>query len=356
MLAFLLLATAGTPLPTRPTADPAVTITVDSARHAFTVRAGPFSLPDMGAMDHHAMDLGAAHNTPVLHFAWPVDGWFRGFRTAVAGSDGAALPRRLMHHMIVVNYARRQLVYPAAERLFGAGQETADARLPATIGVPMAQGMDLGFYIAWHNDTGAALDGVYLVLTIEYLPKNQNPRPVDVFPLYMDVDLRVGGSNTFDVPPGRSERAYEFSLPVGGRILGYGGHLHDYGRQVRLEDAASGKVLARVTAEADRDGRVRGVSRSLPGVRGAGVRLVEGSRYRVVSVYDNPTGGVLRNGGMAHIAALFAPDNARRLPTIDERDPDYQRDLASLEVMGVGMGTGAGEGHDHAGMDHQHAP
>lgn len=354
MLAFLLLATLGTPLPS-PT-DPAVTITVDSAHHTFTVQAGPFGLPDLGAMDHHAMDMGAAHNTPVLHFAWPVDGWFRGFRTAVIGPAGAPLPKRLMHHLIVVNYARRQVLYPAAERLFGAGQETADARLPASIGIPMSHGMDLGFYIAWHNDTGAALDGVYLVMTIEYLPTNQNPRPVDVFPLYMDVDLRVGDSNTFDVPPGRSERAHEFSLPVSGRILAYGGHLHDYGREVRLEDAASGKVLARVTAEADGAGRMRGVSRSLPGVRGAGVRLLQGSRYRVVGVYDNPTGALLTKGGMAHIAALFAPDDAGRLPPIDERDPDYQRDLASLELMGEGMGAGAGEAHDHAGMDHQHAP
>ncbi|MBK7714381.1 MAG: hypothetical protein IPI38_02985 [Gemmatimonadetes bacterium] len=356
MLSFLLLTALGRPLPPRPAVDPTVTVTVDSSRHEFTIRAGPFHLPDMGAMDHHAMDLGAAHSTPVFHFAWPVEGWFRGFRTAVVGGGGQALPRRLMHHMVVINYGRRQVLYPAAERLFGAGQETEDARLPATIGVPMTPGMDLGFYIAWHNDTGADLDGVYLAMTIEYLPRNQNPRPLDVFPLYMDVDLRVGGSNTFDLPPGRSERAYEFTLPVGGRIIGYGGHLHDYGRTVRLQDVASGRVLAQVRADADRAGRVRGVSRGLPGVRGAGVRLRAGSRYRVVGVYDNPTGTLLVNGGMAHLAALFAPDDVRALPRIDDRDPDYQRDLASLEIMGMGMRTGAGDGHDHAGMEPQQTP
>ena len=36
----------------------------------------------------------------------------------------------------------------------------------------------------------------------------------------MDVNLTVGGSNTFDVPPGKSTKAFEFSLPVGGRLLG----------------------------------------------------------------------------------------------------------------------------------------
>ena len=50
----------------------------------------------------------------------------------------------------------------------------------------------------------------------------------------MDVNLTVGGSNTFDVPPGKSSKSYEFSLPVGGRLLGVGGHMHDYGVRVRL--------------------------------------------------------------------------------------------------------------------------
>src|SRR5690606_13490141 len=150
------------------------------------------------------------------------------------------------------------------------------AMLPATIGVPMAPGMDLGFYIAWHNDTGADLDGVYLEMTLIYSPKNQNPRPVDVLPFYMDVNLTSGGSNVYDVPPGRSEKAWEFTQPVGGRLLGYGGHLHDFGVQVRLEDVETGKVIARVKAERQPDGKVSGVSRSLPGVRGSGVRLKAG--------------------------------------------------------------------------------
>ena len=62
-------------------------------------------------------------------------------------------------------------------------------------------------------------------------------------PIYMDVNLTVGGSNTFDVPPGKSTKSFEFTLPVGGRLLGVGGHMHDYGVRVRLEDAETGKVI-----------------------------------------------------------------------------------------------------------------
>ena len=157
-----------------------------------------------------------------------------------------------MHHLIMVNFSRRQLLYSAAERLMGAGTETdEEISVPKTIGVPMTPGMKLGMYVAWHNDTGKDLEGVFLKLTMLWTPKNQNPRPVNSLPIYMDVNLTVGGSNTFDVPPGKSSKAYEFTLPVGGRLLGVGGHMHDYGVGVRLEDAETGKVITRVVATRD---------------------------------------------------------------------------------------------------------
>jgi hypothetical protein len=325
--------------------DVTVTVTVDSSRHEVHIHAGPFTLPNMGAMsEKQMMDLGMSHDTPVYHFTWPVQGWFRGFAVDVEGSNGQAVPKRVMHHMIVVDYDRRQLIYHAAERLFGAGRETADASIPATIGIPMKPGMDLGFYVAWHNDTGKDLDGVYMNLTMQYLPPNQNPRPVDVLPLYMDVNLTVGGSNMFDVPPGRSTKSHEFTMPISGHLLGYGGHLHDYGVSVSLQDVATGKVIASVHSTRKPDGEITGVSRSLPGIRGAGVKLTAGKRYRVTAVYDNPTGQTLINGAMAHISGIFAPDDMSKWPAIDPADPDYQRDLASLETMGTDADNA---GHDH---------
>ena len=130
----------------------------------------------------------------------------------------------------------------------------------------------------------------------------------------MDVNLTVGGSNTFDVPPGRSEKAYEFTLPVGGRLLGVGGHLHDYGSLVKLVDAESGKELTRVTAKRDSSGKVLGVSRKLFGVSGEGLKLKPNHRYKVVGVYDNPTGEIRPKAAMAHMVGLFVPDDMSKWP------------------------------------------
>src|SRR3982751_3902128 len=151
----------------------------------------------------------------------------------------------------------------------GAGTETdGEISVPKTIGVPMSPGMKLGMYVAWHNDTGKDLQGVQLKLTMLWTPKNQNPPPVNALPIYMDVNLTVGGTNTFDVPPGKSLKAYDFTLPTGGRLLGVGGHMHDYGTRVRLEDAETGKVITRIVATRDSSGKLIKMSRKLYGVSG----------------------------------------------------------------------------------------
>ena len=351
--AFCADSAAAAPCPPERVEPPPVRVTVDSSRHEVTLTTGPWSLPNMPPMEDHAMmdGAGGSHDSPVQHFEWPVDGWFRGFKYELVDADGNVLDRRMMHHMIMVNFDRRQLLYPAVERIAGAGSETDDASVPKTIGVPLSKGMDLGFYIMWHNESGKDLEGVYLKYTMLWTPTNQNPRPVTSLPLYMDVNLTVGGSNTFDVPPGRSEKAYEFTLPVGGRLLGVGGHLHDYGSLVKLIDAESGKELTRVTAKRDSSGKVLGVSRKLFGVSGQGLKLKPNHRYKVVGVYDNPTGELRPKAAMAHMVGLFVPDDMSKWPTVDTADPTMRRDLASLQVPGYddALAPAGGEAHEHHG-------
>ncbi len=331
--------------PMQATPEPKVTVSVDSSRKELVVTAGPFDLPNVPLMeDHSMMDLGMSHDTPIQRFEWPIDGWLRGFELELVDRQGSPVPRDVIHHMIMVNFSRSMLLYPASERLMGAGTETEDIKVPKTIGVPMKPGMKLGMYVAWHNDTGKDLHGVQMTLRMLWTPKNQNPPPVNSLPIYMDVNLTVGGSNTFDVPPGKSQKAHEFTLPVGGRLLGVGGHMHDYGVRVRLEDAETGKVLTVVEATQDSAGKVTKVSRRLFGVSGEGLKLKGNHRYRVVGEYDNPTGKTLVKGAMAHMAGLFSPDDMSRWPKIDESNPAYQRDMASLQARGSGDG-----GHDHGG-------
>jgi hypothetical protein len=310
-------------------------VRVDSTHHEVVITAGPYRVPAMmEGMSHGDMEHMEGLETELRRFDWPVNGWLRGYSIAVQGAGGRVLPRRLLHHLIMANFDRRQLVYAAYERLMGAGQETADVKVPRTIGVPLRAGDKLGAYLMWDNQGSEDIDSVYLVIHMLYTPTNQNPRPVDALPIYLDVNLTVGGDDVFDLPPGRTTKSHDFVLPVGGRLLAAGGHLHDYGRSVRLIDVASGRTLVQLDAVRDAQGEVLDIPRKLFGVRGAGLRLEAGRTYRVVGEYDNTSGALIPDGAMAHIVGIFVPDDLSKWPKLDPNDPSLAADLADLNSLG----------------------
>src|SRR6266699_3239288 len=148
-----------------------------------------------------------------------------------------------MSGMMMVNFSRRQFIYPALERLLGAAEEsdTGDFRVPRTIGVPMRAGQALGVYATWHNDSGPEIPAAYWRIVLYMARGSLKPRPIDVLPAYMDVNIQTNPEeNRFNVPPGHFEIGYEFSPPLSGHLLMVTGHLHDCGTLVKLVDAASG--------------------------------------------------------------------------------------------------------------------
>ena len=99
---------------------------------------------------------------------------------------------------------------------------------------------------------------------------------------------------------------------------------------MRLEDAETDKVITKIETELDENGWVKKLDRHLFGVAGRGKKLEADHRYRVVAVYDNPTGKTHELGAMAHMVGLFVPDDIAKWPAVDLEDPEYQKDLASL--------------------------
>ena len=346
--AAILAGPAARPHPASPSAAaPHIDVRVDSAHSRIVVTAGPFRLP---AMDPH-MDMSDMAPNDVMPFAWPVDGYLRGFSVRMRDAAGDSLPRAILHHLIGVNFDRRQLVYPAVERLFGWGAETEPVELPASMGVPMRIGEKLGMYAMFHNETGKDIDAAYLEVTLLYTPATGHD-VLSVMPFYVDVNNHIGGVTTFDVPPGKSSHTYEFQLPIAGKLVGIGGHLHDYGSSLELEDAATGKVLARLKARRDHDGRVKGVGRFIFGFNSDALSLQAHHPYRVVAVYDNPTTETFKDGGMGHINGAFVPADGAAWPKLDLDDPLVKRDIATLPIMtDMNAHTAATASQGHKGGD-----
>jgi hypothetical protein len=329
-----LLAVAPLPEGATPAPSPAVTITVDSSRREVTLRTGPFTIaamPEgMNHGDHGAHDM-AGMETPFLAFDWPVTGWLRGFRITLADANGRPLPRRLIHHVNMMNFERRALLYDAVERTLAAGQETEDVTLPRAVGFPMTAGTAVGLMAAWANDTGADIEAVYLTVTLLWSPTNLSPRPLDALPLYLDVNYQgPGKSDSYDLPAGTSSRSFEFTLPVGGRLLGVGGHLHDYAQELILEDLETGRTVVRLRARLDREGKLLSVERRLYGTRGDGLALRDGRRYRITASYNNPTGATIPSGAMGIMIGLFVPDDLAQWPTVDRDNPGIRADIAAI--------------------------
>jgi hypothetical protein len=281
------------------------------------------------------MGHGPGNEDVRVHFRWPADVWMRSFDLKLFDKNHNRLNQpTTMHHLELLNFDRRQVLYPMVERVYGLGEETGSAKVPKSVGLPLDAGMDMGLYVMWNNHTDKDIEGVTLQLTMEYSPRNLVPRPTIVLPFKADVNIHPGAGDAFDLPPGGGSRSAVFTMEVSGRLIAAGGHLHDFGKELRLEDVATGKVLARVRADRTPNGEVTGVSHGLYGILGRGPHLVAGRQYRLVAVYEgSPTDSI--RGAMGLMGGIFAPDDYAKWPKLDRTNPDYLIDLNPKGRMGA---------------------
>jgi hypothetical protein len=306
---------------------PGLTVSVDSRRQEITLRSGPYMVPaGIGHGDHHT----TGHQTPLFGFAWPVNGWLRGFRVEVTDGQGRKLPREMLHHMNLLNLDRRQLLDAAVERVLAVGQETEPVLLPSSVGIPLDYQTRMGIVAAWSNPGHSDLEDVWLTVVFRFVPDRLVPRPLAVLPVGVDVGYAVGQSDAYDLPVGRSMRAREFVMPLDARLLAVGGHLHRFGVSLRLEDMETGRVLVELKPEHGAGGEILRMPHRLLGVSGDGIRLRAGRRYRVVGEYNNVSGVMYPHGAMAVMATLMRPDCLRCWPSIDATEAHYMMDLATL--------------------------
>ena len=339
MLALLAVLAIDTVPPTRPE------LTVQASRHQVILQVGPVDLPATAGSSQATLYNQANHDLPLFPFAWPADASARGFRLTIRDSAGKVLSNRLLHHLNLIHQGRRQLLQPMFERTIAMGQEAREVRLPRSVGVRIEAGSPMALHLALMNDVPVERKGVTVELAIDLHPHNLVPRPLEVRPIALDIGLTPGGKNSFDLPSGTSVVQREFVIPVSGRLLGLGAHLHQLGDSISLVEARSGKVLVTLRPRTDSLGRVLAVTHKLFGVAGPGLKLRAGERYRVIAVYTNP-GAPERDGGMAAMAGIFLPDNLRAWPVLDRTDPGLRADIDLLNGRLRGQGS-HGSGHHH---------
>jgi hypothetical protein len=313
--AAVLLSSPAQPEPPPLPVDSALVRGIDHREDgAFEIVEGPFTLAP-----------GQHLRLPVQLARVPIEGWLHGFSWKITDAQGAPLPDEMLHHVNLIDPDRRDLFMPIARRVVAAGRETRPQAMPRLLGYPLHA--DTRFLVSTmlSNPTGREVKDGFLHVKLQYSRRGEGLfTPREIFPFYLDVVGPVGPRD-FAVPPGRTMRSWEGNPAVDAVILGVGGHLHDFGVELRLEDLTEGKVIWRTEPMTEGKTHVVSVPTSELWWKG-GVRVTKDHRYRWSAVYENPTRAPARDGGMGVVAGVVFASEAE-WPPLDRKDADYLADL-----------------------------
>jgi len=294
---------------------------VDSASHTATLRVGPMNLP--ANTGHMKMP-----QPPDQTWAIPFNGWLLAYHPRLVDASGNAVPGTLLHHTAFWNENRSDFLCPnKEEHIFGAGSEMTDwAEVPG-YGYHVQKGDKIRIETMVYNPTATSYDKVYLEVAIPFQDATESAAPrKNVYPAWMDV--KSCGNSGYDIPSGKSEKSGTVTVKYDGVLLGVGGHLHDYGRQIVLQDVSRNETVATLDAKVDEKGMLESMPVKLF-VQEGGYKFSAGDVLKTSATYDNPTGKLLRDGAMGIAVGYFAPNDDAKMAALRRKTPPA-REMAGM--------------------------
>jgi hypothetical protein len=299
---------------------------VDAAANTITLRVGPMNLP--AHTSHMKMPQP-------LDLVWdvPMDGWLLAYHPRLVDASGNSVPGTVLHHVAFWNENRSDFLCPnKEEHIFGAGSEMTDwAEIPG-YGYRVARGDKIRIETMVYNPTATSFDKAYLEIAIPFQEVSDSAfaSRKNVYPAWMDV--KGCGDSSYDVPAGKSEKTGTIPVKYDGVLLGVGGHMHDYGRQIVLQDVTRNETVATLDAKVDTQGHLESIPVKTFFQEG-GYKFALGDVLRVSATYDNPTGKLLRDGAMGIAVGYFVATEDAKMSALRRRSEPS---------------------HDMAGMQHDH--
>jgi hypothetical protein len=295
---------------------------VDAAAHTVTLRVGPMNL------SAHTSHMKMAQ-PPDLIWEVPVDGWLLAYHPKLVDANGGAVPGTMLHHVAFWNENRADFLCPnKEEHIFGAGSEMTDwAEVPA-YGYRVAKGDMIRIETMMYNPTAISYEKAYLEVVIPFQEASDTGAAArkNVYPAWMDV--KACGDSSYDVPAGKSEKTGTVTVKYDGVLLGVGGHMHDYGRQIVLQDASRKETVATLDAKSDEQGHLESIPVKLF-VQEGGYKFGAGDLLKISAKYDNPTGKLLREGAMGIAVGYFVADDDAKMAALRRKAP-APHDMAGM--------------------------
>jgi hypothetical protein len=283
--------------------------------HTVVVRIGPMSLP--ANTSHMKMS-----QPPDLEWQIPIDGWLLAYSPKLVDASGNTVPGRVLHHTAFWNENRADFLCPnKEEHIFGAGGELTNWAEVRGYGYRVQMGDKIRIETMVHNPTDTSYDKVYLEVTIPYQQAADGPPLKSLYPTWMDV--KSCGNSAYDLPAGKSEQTGTVTVKYAGVLLGVGGHMHDYAKQLALEDVTQKETVARLEAKVDEHGELLSMPTVLFVDRG-GYKFFAGDVLKVSATYDNASGKLRRDGAMGIVVGYFVPANDTAMAALRRKPSAHQ--------------------------------
>lgn len=283
-----------------------LTLTTDSEQREMTAKLGPLNLP--AHTDHSAM----AQPEP-QYVVVPFDGWITAYHPSLVDDAGNKLPGRMLHHVAFWNTARSDFLCPNKdEHIFGAGGEMNDWPALPGFGYRVHKGDRIRVTTMFHNPTEQSFASAWLVVRMEYQPEGAPLK--SVYPAWFDV--KQCGESGFPLLAGGTTLSADIPVNFSGRLLGVGGHMHDYGEQLSLSDTTRKQPIATLKATLDVEGHIRSMPMAVFLDRG-GFEIKKGETVEVEARYGKPR--VAHADGMAIVVGYFLPDDDAQMKSLERR-------------------------------------
>jgi len=291
---------------------------VDTANHTVTLREGPITLP---ANTSHMM----MPQPPDVFWSIPLDAFLLSYTPRLVDANGNVVPGTVLHHTAFWNTDRSDFLCPnKEEHIFGAGSELTNWMEIPGYGYRVQKGDKIRIETMVHNPTATNYDKVYLEVKIPYADSAASTK--SIYPTWMDVQSCANSG--YDLHAGKNENVGTVTVKYNGILLGVGGHMHDYAKQIVLEDATRKETVATLNANVDEKGQLV----SMPVVtffdRG-GYKFAAGDQLRITATYDNVTGKPLPAGAMGIVVGYFLPADDSGMSALRRKPKPTTRQVAA---------------------------
>jgi len=193
----------------------------------------------------------------------PEAGYMTSYKATLVDKYGSLVDHHAahLHHVFWSNPNKTDLTCndsglfrQLGDRFFASGKERTQISLPEGYGYywdnqppPNYPDADPTWVMVHHLMTmikGYETD-VFVRFDIEFTPADE-AELTEIIPVWLDV--RNCSSSEYDIDKGDGvdgvhEEVWDYEMPIGGQFLAFGGHLHDGGLKLRIDNATSGQKM-----------------------------------------------------------------------------------------------------------------